>query len=92
MTWKYKTHLCKSRPRGDDFSSKFLGCREQLRMCTMNKQKIYSSYHCSFSFLDLKLSNHDDECDNYEDDDETNPKRSVEQGKSFSISSRQGVI
>ena len=73
MTWKYKLTLV-IKSRGDVFSS--AACREQLRVCTRNKQKKkYSPYHCSLSFSDLRLFNDDDECADYQDEDETNLRR-----------------
>ena len=67
MSWKYKTHLCKSRFRGDDFSSNFrcrraadnespfcVTCHGLLHMQTMTKQT--KSYASLFPFSDLKLS------------------------------------
>jgi len=67
MSWKCKTHLCKSRSREDDFSSKCrcpraadkefpvcVTCCGQLHMRTVTKQT--NSYSSSFSISDLKLS------------------------------------
>ena len=67
MTWKCKTHLCKSRSGEDDFSSKCrcpraadkefpvcVTCCGQLHMRTVTKQT--NSYSSSFSISDLKLS------------------------------------
>ena len=67
MSWKYQTHLYKSRSREDDFSSKFRSrraadnefptcetCHGQLRMRIMTKQT--NSYSSSFSFSNLRLS------------------------------------
>ena len=67
MSWNYKTHLWKSRFRGDDFSSKFRYRRAVgdeflayvtshglLKIRTMTKQT--NSCLSSFSFSDLKLS------------------------------------
>lgn len=39
------------------------------------KKEILAPYHCSLLFYDVKLFNDGDECDDYEDEDETNPKR-----------------
>ena len=67
MSWKYQTHVYKSRSHEDDFSSKFrcqraadnefptcVTCHEQLRTRIMTKQT--NSYLSSVSFSNLKLS------------------------------------
>lgn len=67
MSWKCKTHLCKSRSGEDDFSSKCrcpraadkefpvcVTCCGQLHMRTVTNQT--NSYSSSFSISDLKLS------------------------------------
>ena len=64
---QHNTHICKSRSREDDFSSKFhcqrpadhelpacISCHGQLRMRTMTLQT--NSYLSSFSLSDPRLS------------------------------------